>query len=140
MPYDERPASLPLDVEECRTALWKQRGNVTKAAEMLKVPSSRLRAFIKTSPFLSAEVKEAQQQLLDISEDIAYDALMDDEDKGRQDTMARFIMTNLGGDRGYGAAKGGVTINAPKGTINISWADGTSFQPEESDAKVIEHE
>lgn len=140
MPYDERPASLPLDVEECRTALWKQRGNVTKAAEMLKVPSSRLRAFVKNSPRLSAEVKEAQQQLLDMSEDIAYDALMDDEDKGRQDTMARFIMTNLGSERGYGGGKGNVTINAPKGTVNISWADGTSFTPAEDEPKVIEHE
>jgi hypothetical protein len=44
MPYDERPMSLPLDVEECRTALWRVRGNVTEAAKLIKVHPNRLRS------------------------------------------------------------------------------------------------
>lgn len=129
MPYDQRPDSLPLDVDECRTAIWMVRGNVTKAAEIMKVPSSRLRNFVKGSKFLSAEVREAQEQLLDIAEDVAYDALIDSEDKSRQDQMARFIMTNLGKDRGYGqgSGKSGVNVNLPgKGRMMIAWDDGTA--------------
>lgn len=139
MPYSERPSSLPLDIEECRTAIWKQRGNISNAAAMLKISASRLRTFIKNSPRLSAEVEEAREQLKDIAEDIVYEALTDGEDAGRRDTMARFVLTGPGKDRGYGSGGGNVTINAPKGTINISWADGTSFSGGE-EAKVIDHE
>lgn len=135
MPYDERPVELPLDIQECRTALWRCRGNISVAAELLKVSSSRLRNFVAKSPFLSAEAKESQERLLDISEDIIYDALTDTTDKGRQDTMARYVTTNLGGSRGYGSAKAGVTINAPKGTINISWGDGSNIVGGDNDDK-----
>lgn len=143
MPYSERPESLPLVVEECRTALWLQRGNVTKAAEMLKITSARLRKFIKGSAYLSAEVEEAREQLTDIAEDIVYEALTDDVDPQRRDSMARFVLTGPGKGRGYGTGgNGNVNINLPKGNIQISWADGTSFNDNHSSdtAKVIEHD
>lgn len=131
MPYNERPPALPLDVEECRTAIWLTRGNITKAAEMLKTTSMRLRIFIKNSPRLSAELNEAKERILDIAEEVAYDALTDEQDPGRRDTMARFVMTNLGKDRGYGNGTGGVSLNVPKGgKILISWEDGTQIQGE----------
>lgn len=140
MPYDERPAALPLDVEECRTALWLSRGNISEAAKRLKIPASRLRTFVKKSARLTEEVDEARQQLVDIAEDVAYDALTDEADPGRRDQMARFIMGNLGRERGYGTGAGGVNINLPKGRINIQWADGSSLSAQsEPGAKVIEH-
>lgn len=139
MPYDTRPVALPLDVEECRTALWLCRGNVTKAAERLKVSPNRLRNFIRNSPRLVEEQREAQQQLVDIAEDVAYEALTDEADPGRRDQMARYIMTNLGRDRGYGNGNSGVTLNLPKGRVNIQWADGSSLSAESRDEKVIEH-
>lgn len=137
-PYDERPAYLPLDVQECRTAIWLTRGNVTKAAETLKVTSNRLRQFIKNSPFLSREVEEAREQLQDIAEDVVHEALTDETDPGRRDTMARFVLTNLGTSRGYGSGKNGVNINIPKsGKVEISWADGSSVTPRD-DSDVID--
>lgn len=139
MPYDERPVALPLDVEECRTALWLCRGNISEAAKRLKITPSRLRTYVKNSPRLSAEVEEARQQLVDIAEDVAYDALTDEADPGRRDQMARFVMSNLGKDRGYGSGNSGVTLNLPKGRVNIQWADGSSLSAETSDEKVIEH-
>lgn len=140
MPYDERPVALPLDVEECRTALWISRGNVTKAAEKLKISPGRLRRFIKNSPRLVEEQREAQEQLVDIAEDVAYEALTDEEDAGRRDQMARYVMTNLGRDRGYSNGSGGVQLNLPKGKINIQWADGSSLSASsEPEPKVIEH-
>lgn len=138
MPYDVRPTELPLDIEECRTALWRSAGNITKAAELLKVSSLRLRAFIRKSPYLSAEAAEAQEQIKDLAEDIVVEALTDSEDAQRRDAMAKFVLLGPGKDRGYGSGAPKVTINNQKGaSMTIAWADGTSIGPQ---APVIEHE
>lgn len=153
-PYSERPNSLPLDTEECRTALWMVRGNVTEAAKLLKVTASRLRNFINKSAYLCGEQREAQEQLADIAEDVVYDALTDEEDKSRKDTMARFVLTNLAKSRGYGTGSSLNIKNSAGGTIVVQWADGTSFggsdsAPEEAEGggtppkefpALIEHE
>lgn len=140
MPYDERPDALPLDIEECRTALWMVRGNIKAAADILKIPPKRLRKYVKDSPRLSAEVEEAREQLLDVAEDVVFEALNDTADTGRQDAMARFTLLNLGGSRGYGQkGSAGINLNLPKGKISISWEDGTSLTGEDNE-KVIEHE
>lgn len=144
MPYEVRPAEIPLDVEECRTALWITRGNVTRAAELLKVPSARLRTFVGKSEYLTREQREAQEQLLDIAEDDVYDALTDTNDPGRKDSMARFVLTNLGQSRGYGSSKPGVGLNLPGkgGTIVIQWQDGSQItgpsDPENDNGDMID--
>jgi hypothetical protein len=143
MPYSERPIELPLDVEECRTALWMADGNVTEAAIILKITSIRLRAFIKKSPYLSAEMQEAADRLVDIAEINVKDALTDKLDTSRRDTMSRFVLTNLGKHRGWGSANsGGITVkNSAAGTIIVQWGDGTQIGQDVSDnAKVIEHD
>lgn len=124
---------MPLEIEECRTALWYSRGNITKASQILKISASRLRKFVANSPYLSEEANEAREQLIDIAEDVVYDALTSDDDAARRDAMARFALTNLGGARGYGNSKGGVNINVAKGgKVEISWADGHSFNEPET--------
>jgi hypothetical protein len=131
MPYSERPSELPLDIEECRTALWKSRGNISTAAAVLKVTPQRLRSFVKNSPRLLAEQEEAREQLVDKAEDVAYAALDDASDPSRQDQMARYVMTNLGRSRGYSSGGSGVSLNLPKGNLIISWADGTPLNESE---------
>ena len=128
-PYSERPVSLPLDTEECRTALWLCRGNITEAAKVLKITSLRLRNFINKSPYLSAEVQEALDQVVDVAEQVVYEALTDEEDSGRRDTMARFVLGSQGKRRGWGSGQGpGVNIkNGAGGTIVVQWADGSTF-------------
>lgn len=139
-PWNERPAELPLDVEECRTALWTFRGNISDAANYLKVPSSRLRRFVANSPYLSREQAEAREVLKDLAENIIYEALTD-EDPGRKDAMARFVLNSIGKDRGYGTAAKGVNVSLPgggSGAVTISWEDGTNIGNNSS--KVIDHE
>lgn len=140
-PYDERPTELPLDVEECRTAIWRCRGNISEAAFLLKVPSSRLRTFVRNSPRLTEEVAEAREQLVDVAEDIAYEALTSD-DASRRDGMAKFVMGSIGKQRGYGSGGGSsVNVTLPKGKVNIEWADGSSLNVDSGDSgKVIDHE
>lgn len=139
MPWDNRPDALPLDIEECRTAIWTARGNITEAAKYLKISSIRLRSFVRRSPYLSAELAEAGEQIKDLAENIVYEALTDTQDTGRQDAMARFVLTGPGKDRGYGTGAPKVTINNQKGgQISLAWGDGTMFQPDEG--KVIDHD
>jgi hypothetical protein len=122
MPWDKRPSDMPLDTEECRTALWLCHGNVAQAADMLKVHSNRLRAFIKNSEYLRREQDESREVLKDIAETNVYEALTDKEDKGRRDSMSRFVLASVGRDRGYGNATA-VDVKGLKGRVTISWAD-----------------
>lgn len=141
MPFDARPADMPLDVEECRTALWLHRGNITMAANTLKVSSIRLRNFVQNSPRLSREVNEAREQLQDQAEDVIYEALSDTTDPSRRDSAAKFVLTNLGASRGFGQKNASVNLNMPKGgKMTISWDDGTSIgedQPPTIEGEVV---
>ena len=141
MPYNERPPELPLDVEETRTAIWMANGNVTEAAKLLKVTSIRLRNFIKKSPYLSAEMQEAADRIVDIAESNVLDALNDDQDPSRRDTMSRFVLTNIGKHRGWGTGAPNVNVkNSAGGTIIVQWADGTQFAEKETNGEVIEND
>lgn len=133
---------MPLVVQECRTAIWRANGNVAKAAEILKVSSSRLRKFIRDSPFLVAEMEEANEILKDRAVDIVKEALDDAGDSGRRDAMAKFVLTNLGGDRGFGqAGKGGsVNLKMPQGNFTITWEDGSSVSGNDNSARTIDGE
>lgn len=134
MPYDERPRSEPLDVEECRTAIWRCNGNVSRAAAMIKISPFRLRNFVKNNERLKREVEEAAEVLVDRAEDVVREA-MDDPD--RADAMARFVLQTRGKTRGWGnGGGGGVNINST-GPISITWGDGT---PIEDNSKVIDGE
>jgi hypothetical protein len=141
MPYDERPVELPLDVEECRTALWMAAGNVSDAAKVLKITSIRLRNFVKKSPYLSAEMQEAADRLVDIAEKNVLDALTDEQDPSRRDTMSRFVLTNIGKAKGWGSGgSAGVSVkNAAGGTIIVQWADGSTFgnDPKDIEGEVV---
>ncbi len=124
-PWDERPTELPLDIEECRTALWLHRGNIKDAAEALKVSSARLRAFVKNSEYLSREMAESREVLKDIAEKNVYDALTDAVDSGRRDSMSRFVLSTIGKDRGFGNGNGGLNVPQGKGKIVVTWESDT---------------
>jgi len=141
MPYDQRPVELPLDIEECRTAIWKARGNVSRAAEFLKVPSTRLRYFVQKSPYLTRELRESLEIHVDRAEEIVDEALNDEEDKARRDQMARFVLgSQVARARGWGngTAQPGMKINnANGGMIVVQWADGTQFNGQEIEGEIV---
>ena len=125
-PWDERPDSLPLDVEECRTALWLEQGSVSKAASRLKITAHRLRNFINSSPRLLAEQMEAREQLADRAEEVVKEALFDPVDAARRDGMAKYVLSSIGRARGFGTGPGKqININSAGGNVIIQWADGT---------------
>ena len=128
MPYEERPSSIPLVVPEVRTAIWRASGNTSEAAKILKVSSSRLRTFIRNSPYLSAEVAEAREILADRAEDIVREALFDESDPQRRDQMARYVLTQIGGSRGFGKNNSARVNISNTGNVIIQWADGSSIE------------
>jgi hypothetical protein len=129
MPYTERPVELPLSMEECRTAIWRCKGNISEAAQLLKITSLRLRTFVRRSPYLMREMEEAKDQLVDIAEGVVEEALTDEDDKSRRDTMARFVLnSSMARARGWGSgANPSMKINNTGGTIVVQWEDGTKF-------------
>ena len=141
MPYSQRPVEIPLDVEECRTAIWKAKGNISRAAEYLKVPSTRLRYFVDKSPYLKREVRESLEIHVDRAEEIVDEALNDDDDKTRRDTMARFVLgSQAARQRGWGngQAQPGMKIDNNGGTIVVQWADGTHFDGQQIEGEVVD--
>ena len=135
-PWDMRPASMPLDVEECRTAIWRNDGNITKAAKLLKVEPQRLRTFVRGNDRLQREVDEASEQIIDKATEVVRICLDDPDERA---SMARFVMQSIGRKRGWGNGAGsGVVVNNIGG-ITISWGDGSNFTSGD-DAKVIEGE
>lgn len=139
MPWPERPDELPLDIEETRTAIWRCAGNISKAAELLKVSSLRLRRFIKSSSYLTGEVEEAAERLVDKAETVVAEAL---DDPDRADAMARFVLQSKGKSRGWGTGGNNVTVNKPSGPMRITWGGGMSLEMGEEEtpgdnAKVI---
>lgn len=133
-PWDERPTELPLDVEEVRTALWMNRGNIHKAAELLKISSQRLRRFVNNNEYLKSEQEEAREVLKDLAEENVYDALTDEQDKGRKDSMSRFVLQTIGKDRGFGTGASGINVNTKgKGRLVVTWDDGSQITGEAKD-------
>jgi hypothetical protein len=140
-PWGERPDSLPLVIEEVRTALWLESGSIPKAAIRLKVAPSRLRRFINNSPRLLAEQNEAREQLVDKAEENIKDALWDPIDSARRDSMSKYVASSLGRLRGYGTGPGKqININSEGGNILIQWADGTPLSNDDNDSSIIEGE
>ena len=52
-PWAERPLDLPLDVEECATAIYLKNGDIDAAAARLKVTPARLDRVVRRSPRLT---------------------------------------------------------------------------------------
>lgn len=135
-PYDQRPDSLPLDVEECRTALWRNNGIIADAAAELRVTSSRLRAFVKSNSYLQREMEEASERIVDKATRVVVEAL-DSNEPSRSDPMARYVLDRLGKDRGFTTSvgrNGKVKI----GDFTIEWlGDNESLNGDVIDGEVI---
>jgi hypothetical protein len=59
-PFDDRPASLPLTHDEASTAIFIARGDLKRAAELLKVQRPQLNRFVSRSYQLQRIQSEAR--------------------------------------------------------------------------------
>ena len=75
-PWTERPSTLPLDQDECATAIHLGH-NLPKAAFLLKVPEFRLRRLVNQSPRLQRVLEESFGLALDRAVAVPIDTLFD---------------------------------------------------------------
>jgi hypothetical protein len=60
-PWDSRPPSLPLDPDECATAIHIAQGDLPAAANLLKVPLHKLNRQIRNHPRLARVLQETNE-------------------------------------------------------------------------------
>jgi hypothetical protein len=139
----KEPSEQPLDADACLIALRACNGNVTEAAELLRVASSRLRAFAQASPPLAQAIAEAREGLVDRAEAVVREALHDPENAARRDSMAKFVLSSQFAERrGFSPRPAKVEVRA-QGAFTIRWMnedDVARLGDDGADSMMIEHQ
>lgn len=111
------PDDRPLDFDEVKSALWHGRGNIARAANLLKTPAARIGALLKKDAQLAAIRAEAAELVVDAAENVMLQAL-EDQDRARADHAAQFVLERAGRQRGW-TRDGSLGIG-----VNVAFADG----------------
>ena len=90
-PWDERPAHLPLDHDECATAIHLAGGSLKAAADLLKVPLFRLSRSLRASPRLQKVREESLSIGVAKAESKVFEALDAGETVYDSDGNAEFV-------------------------------------------------
>jgi hypothetical protein len=115
--------SDPLEARDVRSALWLCAGDMRRAAERLGVPSGRVRAFVRNSPWIQQELAEARERILDMAEAILFEALFSDDPK-RRDSTARYILTKSQTGRArLHALTEHLRLETGGGSVDIRWVE-----------------
>jgi hypothetical protein len=126
-PYDERPSTTPLDVEEAATALYLKEGDTDAAAARLKCHPLRLQRLIDHSPRLQRLHRELAS-LMNNRVLVEYKRAFEDEDSRRRE----WASSKLAGTQQFQShplaprADSAPTLSLGGPTkIVISWDDGS---------------
>jgi hypothetical protein len=145
-PWDERPSTLPLDQDECATALHLSQGHLPRAASLLKVPLIRLNRMLKHSPRLQRVFSESAELIVARAFSKYIDAL-DAEDARRQEwgatkiMQSRAAMGHLFSPAPPANTASNIAVNAEARTVTFRWADGQSLStPEIDPSTLVEHD
>ncbi len=113
------------DEEAIRTSLYLSFGNVGLAAQKLGCLPGALARKIELVPSLKADRDAARRMIVDQSEAVIIEQLLDTEEPGRRDDAARFVLTSLGRSLGWGQtaqAQAGFSLSDGSGrTLSIRW-------------------
>jgi hypothetical protein len=114
--------NLEFDVEEVALRLREFHGNVTECARTLNVNPQRLRAFVRNTPELNAELEEAGEELVDDAERVIRSCLKERRSATRRDFATRFVLSTLGKHRKWSPREIKLALNTENEIIEISWA------------------
>lgn len=92
-PWDERPDSTPLDVDECATAIHIAQANLPKAASLLKVPVYKLERMLRRHPRLVHVLQETTTILGHRAAGEMIDALDSPNDRRREWASTKILAT-----------------------------------------------
>lgn len=145
-PWSQRPDDMPLTADEVCDALFQAEGDITAAAQRLKVGSLILRKFIERSSRARAAIREMDLRLADKARSKLAQAL-DDDDNRRVDWAIRYVLNSKNArPLGWASSDPSETANqsalaGPLVTLNLppaQWADGTAIGPKDRPKNVIE--
>jgi len=128
------------DAERLRALLIELNGNITKAAERLRVDSAFLRGFVDRIPRLRLTLAEIMERGVDQAVDILYEGLGDQASfQNRFYSAKEMLKSDAGRRRGYGQpATHNLEIKpVARGSLEIKWIDPPKHDLE---GPLIEHE
>ena len=109
-PWNKRPPHLPLDIEECATALYLAEGVIGRAAERLKVEPLKLTRQIARSPRLTRLHGELVSLLNDKVHEEYIRAFADEDDRRRE-----WAASKVSNTKGFQAHPLAPNANNPQG-------------------------
>lgn len=103
-PWDSRPETIPLEVEECETAIHLAEGHIPKAAALLKVPQYKLDRQIRRHPRLQRVYEEAARLVGHRSAGEMIDALDSPNDRRREWAATKILASKACRDHPFSPA------------------------------------
>lgn len=127
LPSDLVPLSEgDFDDDAIRTALYLSWGNVSKAAQLLKMPAGMLARKVELSTSLKADRDAARRLIVDCAEAKIVERLTELQGDELYDTV-KFVLTTLGKEVGWGAAQprtaGAVALTDGSRSLTVRWND-----------------
>jgi hypothetical protein len=136
------PSCENISIELAMRVLADTWGNISKAADVLGVPSRDFRYWVRMTPALTAVVDEVTEIFCDKAEAILREALESENDL-RRDVASRFVLNGKGATRGWARnLQPTLTIAQPPREIVIRWLDpdekASDDEPTLIDARPVE--
>jgi hypothetical protein len=129
-PWDERPLTLPLDSDECATAIHLAHGDLDGAASLLKTPIHRLTRLLRNSPRLQRVLDEALGHTLIRAASIPIRTLYDPAATDRRLEWASTKLLSSRIAQGHplspapaASIQSNLTLSAPQRTLIFKWQD-----------------
>lgn len=103
-PFDERPASMLLELEECETAIHLAEGHIPKAAALLKVPQFKLDRMLRRHPRLQRIYEESCRLVGHRGAGEMIDALDSPNDRRREWAATKILASKACRDHPFSPA------------------------------------
>ena len=94
-PWDSRPPTLPLDPDECATAIHLAQGDLPRACALLKVPQFKLEREVRRHPNLQRILNEELQIAVSKSRSELLTALDSPNDRRREWAASKILASRI---------------------------------------------
>jgi hypothetical protein len=128
-PWDQRPDTVPLDADECATAIHLAHGDAHIAAQLLKVPTIRLNRMLRANPRLQRILTESLEVALAAAASLPIQTLFDPaaDRRSREWASTKLLQSRLAIGHPLSPAPptsaqtASLTVNAQTKTITYRW-------------------
>jgi hypothetical protein len=136
-PWTERPSTLPLDADECATAIHLAHGDLPAAASLLKVPIVRLNRSLRASPRLQRILAETTELTIARAAAEYIRALDAPDDRRREWGASKLMASRAASGHPFSPAPpqsaqsaASLTVN-PNRSITFRWRTDADDRPDD---------